>query len=1063
MAHRAELDLTRRAFLGGSALAAAAAIVAACAPNTPPTASPSATPTPTPTPSPTPSPPTGYFDALAELRDAVRGSKDHLPAEADRLVAAGDVAAITAFVRDSIATYPAGLASPGDPVAGRRWGTRATLRGGAGTPREKADLLAELIARTGATAEVVDVKAPSPLTPAGLFKAAAKRPHFDPATSDERMAALRVAMGLAAVPAPTEPLDPDGQTSAALASGLIARFESPPKASDPFEIRAITTVPMVRIVRVGKTELADPVTDTGIALESDRDVRRAPDPGDLLDVRVLVEAARSDAPERRFPLVEGTWTADQLVGRRLFVSFPPPAENLEELVLLKPRDVNLVIPILAVRSQDLDAEATRALAVAGTPFTLGGDLVDIDGADGIVRVNGESVGVVGPPDPAKLAAVRTLQLTAESAAFPTVSLGVRALDATGAPVEGLTATAFRALDGATPVGTILERSSAPPPRVLILLDASDSIPEAFRGEGAAGVTRLLGTRLKEADPRVTFRVAMISFDEAAPAGDWTSDPDELSRQATKVSGFGSELWESLADAAKLGATAIVLVTDGAATNGNDPITTPPPGSLAQVKLGPKTVVVGVGKVDQAGLEALGEAGGLGAFPVADQTAAVEAVVGALALSPEPSYRFRYTAPEAGPTTRDVRLELLGTSVVGAGTYEVPPLDQRARAPGLSGLFLTVQVGATEARRVLAGVDTERANTPISRLDLERVRRALFDSTVLEFEGAAPPPSVVLDDLYSAILALRPLAEATDRAARLAALAGLGAGPGLEPATLHALTVPLPAGPALTYEAGLRVTLHRDVTVPDGTGRATIRRSVDLLPSARFTTVDDDPIRAFATTAAGTARLALAEAAGFPNSTATALKGEALVPVGFSIFDLLDPLDPALAKAMDAAVEPWRTVRPRLLIPADGTPTAAWAFDGRTGSLVGLLADASGGGSEEAEIEDTFDRAERLLSGASLLSDLSSAAGLGGFSFAGGVWIQLEQTKLKKLKAATLMLASMQPPREDIGDLSDLGCGIAASAAFEAAGRIGGRLFGELGGRAASAGSAADSAGGFSCG
>ena len=62
-----------------------------------------------------------------------------------------------------------------------------------------------------------------------------------------------------------------------------------------------------------------------------------------------------------------------------------------------------------------------------------------------------------------------------------------------------------------------------------------------------------------------------------------------------------------------------------------------------------------------------------------------------------------------------------------------------------------------------------------------------------------------------------------------------------------------------------------------------------------------------------------------------------------------------------------------------------------------------------------------------------------------------------------MLASMRPPQGDIGDLSDLGCGVAAGAAFEAAGRIGGRILGELGERAAAAGSAVDDFGGFSCG
>ena len=146
-----------------------------------------------------------------------------------------------------------------------------------------------------------------------------------------------------------------------------------------------------------------------------------------------------------------------------------------------------------------------------------------------------------------------------------------------------------------------------------------------------------------------------------------------------------------------------------------------------------------------------------------------------------------------------------------------------------------------------------------------------------------------------------------------------------------------------------------------------------------------------------------------------------------------------------------------------TPTAAWAFDGRTGSLVGLLADGSGGGSEEADIEDTFDAAESLLDGAGLVSDIASAAGLGGFSFVGGVWIQLEKTKLQKLKAATLMLASMRPPAGDIADLGDLGCGLGAAAGFEIGGRIGGRILGELGERAAAAASAADDAGGFTCG
>lgn len=1058
--------LTRRRFLGASVAASGAAVLAAaCGPSPSPSPSPTPSPTPAPTPSPTAALPTSYFDALEELREAVRGSPDHLVAAAERLVAVGDPGAITAFVRDRIATYPASFAATGSVEGGRRWGTRATIRGGAGTPREKADLLAELLSRTGLTATVVEVEIPE-VHAADLFRPAREAPSFELAIDDARFDALRPVLGLPASVSILPPLDPAGADSADLADGLLARFEAPPAVSDPFEARPARTLPMVRLGDGPTARLADPIGDRGLAPVAGARVTAVPDPGDLLDVTVTVEATRGDAPHQPFTLVEGRWTAEQLVGRRLHVSFPPPAESLEELVLIRPRDVTVVTPSLVVRGQDLDADATRALAVLGAPITLGGDVIDVEAGDGIVRVGGKPLGPL-QPDPARVAAVASLHLTPVAAGFPTMGLGVRALDAAGEPVDGLPATAFRILDEDIPVGSVLERSAAPASRILLLLDDSTSIPAPFRGEGAARLARDLATRLAEADPATEFRMAKVSLSAADPGGDWTTDLDALQAQATSTTGYGSELWPALADAAKLGATAIVFITDGFATDASgEGLTEVPPEQAAQVRVGPRTVTIGVGETSANGLADLGEAGRLGAFPVEDQTAAIEAIVRALAADPEPSYRFRYHAPGEAPTTRTVRLELLGTTVAGAATYEVPPLDARARPAGLSGLFLTVRVGTTEARRVLAGVDAPSAATPISRLDVERVRRALFSTTVLGFEGAAPPAAVILDELYTATLALRPLAEATDRASRLAALAGLGAGgPGLEPATLHALSVPLPQRPGtpLTYEAGLRVTLHRDMAVPDGTGRAVHRRAVDLLPSARFTTVDPDPVTAFAVTGRRTARLAIAEAAGFPTSTLAALRGAALVPVGFSIFDILDPIDRDLALAMDAAVEPWRAVRPRLLIPADGTPTAAWAFDGRTGSLVGILADGSGGGSEEADIEDTFDAAESLLDGAGLGSDIASAAGLGGFSFVGGVWIQLEKTKLQKLKAATLMLASMRPPEGDIADLSDLGCGMAAAAAFEAAGRIGGAVLGELGERAAAAASAGDGVGGFSCG
>ncbi len=98
--------------------------------------------------------------------------------------------------------------------------------------------------------------------------------------------------------------------------------------------------------------------------------------------------------------------------------------------------------------------------------------------------------------------------------------------------------------------------------------------------------------------------------------------------------------------------------------------------------------------------------------------------------------------------------------------------------------------------------------------------------------------------------------------------------------------------------------------------------------------------------------------------------------------------------MAAAIEPWRSLRPIGLVPADATPTAAWLFGPANGTLFGVLADGSGGGSGVQDINDTFDGAASLLNGASLVGDIASLLGLSGFSFVAGVWIHLELTKIQ---------------------------------------------------------------------
>src|SRR5271167_4905985 len=83
---------------------------------------------------------TSGFDTLRSLRDLIRSSPDHLSARAAQVIAAKDFTGAVRFVRDQIAVLPPRV-STDDAVGGVRWGPDGTLRAGAGTQRERIELL----------------------------------------------------------------------------------------------------------------------------------------------------------------------------------------------------------------------------------------------------------------------------------------------------------------------------------------------------------------------------------------------------------------------------------------------------------------------------------------------------------------------------------------------------------------------------------------------------------------------------------------------------------------------------------------------------------------------------------------------------------------------------------------------------------------------------------------------------------------------------------------------------------------------------------------------------------
>ncbi|MCS7350856.1 MAG: vWA domain-containing protein [Anaerolineae bacterium] len=1047
--------ITRRRFLAWLAMSSVGLIACRSGGRPAPAPAPTSTTTPPP-PTPVPTPPLSFFEALEAMRRALRASPDHRIARAEALVAARDAEGMVRLVREAITVYPDGEGGMSNPTRGWRWGTRATLRGGAGTPREVAELLAELLRRAGFEAHVVEVASGGKIALAQVLRRAQPAP-FAPPLDESMLTAIQRALGLPS-PEPPPLVDAEGRESAALAKPLLAALGDAARAA-PFRMDApLIFLPSVRVILNGQPHLVNLWSPEGpIFSPLDRDLPPAPAPNPPLSVTVRVEAAHLHRPAERFVLVEGTWSAEELVGRQVEIAFFPPARTLEEALAnsnpkVRPHRLMLV-PALVVGGPDVDAETARTLSVVGNPFTVTTGQV-LREQQSTLTLDGQPLPPARPPSDVPV--IASADLTVNPAAFPLVFLEVTPKDAQGNPIEGLSAAHFVVEEEGRPMAVVMERWARPAPRVLFLLDDSSSLPADFRHRGAEELVRDLATQLKAASPNVQFRVAKI-YEGGVYIGAnvWTDDPQALPAQVRHAVGSGSRLWEALADAARHGPTAIVMVTDGQATDGTGQrIQTPPPGLFAAVSAGPPAVIIGVGEVDPAMLAELGRAGRLGAFPAGTREEAIQAVVQALKANPTPPYRMSYRTTAEGEGPRNVRLfERYGPadaprrSPLAEATYTPPPPAQRADPPALSGLFLTVTVGSQKVTRVLGGLWTRNNEERPTPEHLAEVRRALQGRTTLAFEAGAPSPAHVLDDLYTAMLSLRPVLEAPDREAGHRAIATQPLY--LPPPDLHAASIPLPDDPAgpLTFETGLRVTLHRVLPARTPDGQPAAVSWLDLLPLTGFRTADADPVRAFRLTAQRTARLALAEALAFPANTVNALKGKTL---RVARYEHEIPQQLKAAGADEATIRralemfrPWAEGGHAVLLPEDGT-LAGWAVD-RNGAVWGVLggegARTAGGGGEFSPVD--------ILEAAMLASDLMVVAGLGGFSFAGGVWLVFAKVMHQKLEAVTALLAQLPTSADDpapdfseaeeIADFSDLRCELTQAVAFEAVSRVGGLL------------------------
>ena len=975
------------------------------------------------------------FGVWEKLRAAVRASPDHLVATSDRLVAAKDAKGLFEFVRDQIATYPPN--GHDGAVTDMRWGVRGTLRGGAGTPREKAELLAALYGRAGFQASVVSAQTkdedPS-VTPAerAFLRTIART--FAPAVDDATLAHWAAEMAQTGTPQPIVHIDADDAERSALVASLIAVL--PPNSSaslGAYDATVYTAslggVPLVAVVVDGVTRFANPLfaESTFGASMTAYDPMPAPPAGAVPEVTVELFVSTTAAPEKRVSVVKGTYAADQLAGRQLLVQLAP-AMDAKALANLRIRDVHTFKPVLSLRGHDVQLDTDPSFVVVGAELTTRGDVVKT-ADDGAVTVNGRKVIAPGQVDPNAAKTVASVTASARAGGFPTVKLIVSALDASGTPVKGLPASAFRVAETASALGFVETALPGSGVRVLLIFDLDDPLAS---GEDPFDLAKQLTSAVIAAYPGAVILTGA--------EGKYVEQTDPAAVVAALDVVPNSDLdscWFPLADAATEAPTLVVMVSDfNSLVDPNDP-QHPQMSYRNRIAAGPPLVAVGNDPVTappRPEVDKLVALTGGVHLPHASIKDAVDAVLAQLAQQHAGGgYELAYGAPIEGPAKRTVTVTVNGLSA--SASYPIPAGADAAQPAALAGIYLKVTIGDESVTRVLGGYLDEKAppeGTVLPQTTLDDVRSALFGVTLLSFEAAAPTPSMALDDLLTTKLAMKPLWEALvakDSAAIRAAIPTLRT---YVPAALTLLQCPLPPSDktSATYEMGLRVVAYTN-RPRFGVGQ---ERRLDILPLSGWGSVSKDPVVSFRDTLARTARVAVVEGHSFPTSTLSRLAGSSLTLLpGGSVDPLTLPYGPeASARASDVLSE-YDNEYFRVL-PAGNTFLGFWAVHKSTGALLGVLPNGTGGASSSATCDQLKDT-NKAFDALGLLAELGGMGALGPFFFLG-----------KEVAAIALLSAAIIGGEDGMvpGNPNAAIDGLAANAACEAA-KLAGSTANGLGG------------------
>ncbi|MBI5536720.1 MAG: hypothetical protein HY898_28630 [Deltaproteobacteria bacterium] len=907
---------------------------------------------------------------LGDLRKALASSPDLLRARADEAVASGDPNVIARFVREHIGVLPPLPAEI--PVASIRFGARGALRAGAGSFRDRVELLAELLTAAGFTTTIVRASRQG----WGSEVYAAPVHPFQPDST--MMASVGAAVGVTVPSTFTDDSDATTRVNASV-TRILSALPTDQRTATAKAGGLPDDVPVVEFTRAGGSKrwaIALGSTDVSDAEPAGAAPAGSPlVPNVKIAVSVALRPPAGAVIDRTalFEVVAGEWPVDQVVGRCVSLSFAPPVPP-EQALGYDLTSFPVRTPVLRLYSLE-SLGASVVDTYGGLAVSLNGGIYGPSTADP-KQIVGPYGPVPTPLDSAARAEARAraamVRVTANPASFPGLDLDVAVLDASDNVIEGLGSDDFAVSEDDSSVdATIIANVQPPAVRVVVFYDTSGSVLDFWPSADAkAKFETALAAALVSAASSAPFVVQVIALG-SKPSADWRAPNASDVTAALTAAQSDSSVWQSVGQVLPdSGACAAILVSDCVSAL-EDPAQIPGfKKAMAAARI--PVAVVPIGKPDDAAVEAIVSGSGGVRLDPADPgigSALTDFVRQQVATRLSNAYRLRYEAPLAGPVTRSVKVAIKDhAQVTGSTTYQVPAEADRTAPSGVAGIYLSVTAnGVTDVRR-LAGVELTsslRLYGDPSAADIAQCTQALNSVTDVVLDAPGSTNAQRLDDALAALLTLGPLRRSSpsDTKGIVAAAQDIRKMPWLA----AALGEPVAAAGGVT-PPGLWVRVIG--TVPTATG---LSLDSDLAPAlTQMIGTSADPAEAFRAALQATAGASVRESQWMASSAAALLAEQSLV-----VAQNADGL-PTWSDATKAAFRPllMRYDSYVRLVPATGAVTALWLVDPRTGSATAVSADGHGGGSSHCKLAAPSDLAGWLSAALTVVGLACTATGPG---------------------------------------------------------------------------------------